>query len=88
MSKPRTWMLYGAAGHTGSVIAQHAQERGHRPLLAGRNASAIAAESEKLKLECRVVGLDDPAALVAALSNVDLGAECRRPVPPHGWSAR
>jgi short subunit dehydrogenase-like uncharacterized protein len=72
MSKPKSWMLYGAAGHTGSVIARHAQQRGHRPLLAGRNASAIAAQSEKLELECRVLCLDDPAALVAALSDVDL----------------
>ena len=72
MSKPRFWMLYGASGHTGSVIAQHAQERGHRPLLAGRNVSTITALSEKLDLECRVVGLDDPEALVAALSGVEL----------------
>ena len=36
-------MLYGAAGHTGALIARHAQQRGHRPLLAGRNGPAIAA---------------------------------------------
>jgi len=72
VSTPRSWMLYGAAGHTGSVIAQHAQERGHRPLLAGRNAPAIATVSEKLDLEHRAFGLDDPAALVAQLSGIDL----------------
>jgi short subunit dehydrogenase-like uncharacterized protein len=65
-------MLYGAAGHTGSVIAQHAQERGHRPVLAGRSAPAIAALSEKLDLEHRVFGLDDPAALGAELAGIDL----------------
>jgi len=65
-------MLYGAAGHTGSIIAKHAHERGHRPLLAGRNAPAIAELSEKLELEYRVFGLDDPAALVGELAGVDL----------------
>jgi short subunit dehydrogenase-like uncharacterized protein len=65
-------MLYGATGHTGSVIAEHARERGHRPLLAGRSAPALAALSEKLDLEYRVFGLDDTAALVAELADVDL----------------
>jgi hypothetical protein len=27
MSGPQSWMLYGAAGHTGALIAQHARER-------------------------------------------------------------
>jgi short subunit dehydrogenase-like uncharacterized protein len=65
-------MLYGAAGHTGSLIAQHAQERGHRPLLAGRSAPSITDLSEKLDLEYRIVSLDDPEALVGELAGVDL----------------
>ena len=27
MSGAQSWMLYGAAGHTGALIAQHAQQR-------------------------------------------------------------
>ena len=50
MSGARSWMLYGAAGHTGALIARHAHQRGHRPLLAGRNAPAIAALAEDLDL--------------------------------------
>src|SRR5580704_12873220 len=42
-SQAGTWMLYGAAGYTGALIAQHACERGHRPVLAGRTAPAVAA---------------------------------------------
>ncbi len=72
MSKPPSWMLYGAAGHTGSMIARHALERGHRPLVAGRSAPTITALSEELDLEHRVLGLDDPPALRAALDDVDL----------------
>jgi short subunit dehydrogenase-like uncharacterized protein len=72
MSRDRTWMLYGAAGYTGALIAQHARERGHRPLLAGRTAASVTTLAEKLDLPHRAVTLDDPAALNAALADVDL----------------
>ena len=65
-------MLYGAAGHTGALIAQHAHRRGHRPVLAGRSAPTITALAEHLHLPHRAVSLDDPAALDAALADVDL----------------
>lgn len=71
-SRARSWMLYGAAGHTGALIAQHAHQRGHRPLLAGRSAPAITALAERLDLPFRALALDDPAALHAALADVDL----------------
>ena len=66
MSQTGTWMLYGAAGYTGALIAQHACERGHRPVLAGRTAPAVAALAGQLGLQHRAVGLDDAAALNAA----------------------
>jgi short subunit dehydrogenase-like uncharacterized protein len=71
-SGTRPWMLYGAAGYTGALIAQHARELGHRPLLAGRSAPAITALAERLDLPHRVLTLDDPATLSAALADVDL----------------
>jgi short subunit dehydrogenase-like uncharacterized protein len=67
-----SWMLYGAAGYTGTLIARHARERGHRPLLAGRSAPAVTALAERLGLRHKVLALDDPAALSAALADVDL----------------
>jgi short subunit dehydrogenase-like uncharacterized protein len=72
MNGSQSWMLYGAAGHTGALIARHAQERGHRPLLAGRNAPAVAALAGHLGLPHRALALDDPATLAAALDGVDL----------------
>jgi short subunit dehydrogenase-like uncharacterized protein len=66
------WMLYGAAGYTGALIAQHARNLGHRPLLAGRSAPAITAMAESLDLQHRVVTLDDPAALRVSLAGVSL----------------
>ena len=72
MSGARSWMLYGAAGHTGTLIARHAQQCGHRPLLAGRNGPATAALAGDLDLPYFALALDDPAALNAALAEVDL----------------
>jgi short subunit dehydrogenase-like uncharacterized protein len=71
-SQPGSWMLYGAAGYTGALIARHARERGHRPVLAGRSAPAVAALAEQLGLRHRAAALDDPAALTATLDGVDL----------------
>src|SRR5580658_8430859 len=71
-SQAGSWMLYGAAGYTGALIAQHACERGHRPVLAGRTAPAVTALAGQLGLQHRAVTLDDPAALHAALADVDL----------------
>ncbi len=72
MRNDRAWMLYGAAGHSGSLIAQHACEAGHRPLLAGRSELTLKALARRLDLPYREVGLDDPIALRECLSDVDL----------------
>jgi short subunit dehydrogenase-like uncharacterized protein len=72
MSRSQSWMLYGASGYTGTLIARHAHERGHRPLLAGRSTAGITALAGQLGLPHRVLNLDDPAALSAALDGVDL----------------
>jgi short subunit dehydrogenase-like uncharacterized protein len=70
--QPGSWMLYGAAGYTGTLIAEHARQRGHQPVLAGRSAPAVTALAERLGLPCRELSLDDPVALTAALAGVDL----------------
>ena len=79
MSGAQSWMLYGATGHTGALIAQHARERGHRPMLAGRNVPAITALAERLDLPHRAVALDDLAALTAALADADLVLDAAGP---------
>lgn len=52
------WMIYGANGYTGELIAREAARRGHKPILAGRNAGRIAALATELGLESRVFDLD------------------------------
>ena len=41
MVAPR-WMIYGAYGYSGALLAEEAVKRGHRPLLAGRSAAKLA----------------------------------------------
>ena len=72
MSGAKTWMLYGATGYTGTLIAQRGLECGHRPVLAGRSAPAVSGLGERLGLPHRVLSLDDPGALEGALADVDL----------------
>ena len=63
------WILYGATGVTGRLITQTAVRRGHRPILAGRNAEALRRLAEPDGLTWRTADLDDEDAvgeLVAA----------------------
>ena len=73
------WMIYGANGYTGRLIAEEAARRGLRPILAGRNASAIEPLAKKLKLPVRAFALDNPAAVRAGLKDIGLVLHCAGP---------
>jgi short subunit dehydrogenase-like uncharacterized protein len=60
-----TFLIYGAAGYTGELIAREAQRRGLAPVLAGRSADKLAALASELGLERRVFGLDNPNDVMA-----------------------
>jgi short subunit dehydrogenase-like uncharacterized protein len=66
----RTFLLYGANGYTGELVAREAARRGARPILAGRNGAEVGALATELGLESRAFGLDDPAAVDAGLAGV------------------
>lgn len=66
------WMLYGATGYTGQLVAEEAVKRGHKPLLAGRSAAKLKPLAERLNLEYVAVSLDDADALAKAVSRVKL----------------
>ena len=53
------WMLYGANGYTGALIAEQAAAQGLRPVLAGRNRAAVEGLAARLGLESRVFDLAD-----------------------------
>jgi short subunit dehydrogenase-like uncharacterized protein len=54
------WMVYGANGYTGELIAQVAKRRGLSPILAGRRADAVAAVADKLGMQHRVFDVAHP----------------------------
>jgi len=45
-----SWLLYGATGRTGTLIAEEAVARGHRPVLAGRDPDRLRRLAERLDL--------------------------------------
>jgi short subunit dehydrogenase-like uncharacterized protein len=66
------WMIYGANGYTGALVAEEAVRRGHRPLLAGRNAQKLEALGKRLGLPWVAFALADAPALARALLGIDL----------------
>ena len=47
------WIIYGANGYTGELIAGEAKKRGAHPILAGRDAAKIAKLATDLSLPQR-----------------------------------
>lgn len=73
------WLIYGASGYTGELVARLAVVRGERPFLAGRGADRVGTLAAELGLEHRVFRLDDPDGLRARLDGVDVVAHCAGP---------
>ncbi|HEY7378624.1 MAG TPA: saccharopine dehydrogenase NADP-binding domain-containing protein [Steroidobacteraceae bacterium] len=73
------WLLYGANGYTGELIAREASGRGQRPILAGRSAAAVERLARELGCEWRSFALDDANALAAGLAGISLVLHCAGP---------
>jgi short subunit dehydrogenase-like uncharacterized protein len=76
---PAPFLIYGASGYTGELIAREAASRGQRPILAGRSPETISPLAAELGLEARVFGLDDARALDRGLLGVALVLHCAGP---------
>lgn len=74
-----TWLLYGANGYTGTLVARLAAARGERPVLAGRSAAKAGPLASELGLELRAFGLGDPDAIRRGLDGVTAVAHCAGP---------
>jgi len=73
------WMIYGANGYTGELVAREAVQRGWKPVLAGRNQAALIQLAEELKLEFRVFTLDDAADIAENLRDCRAVLHCAGP---------
>jgi short subunit dehydrogenase-like uncharacterized protein len=73
------WLIYGANGYTGALVARLAVERGLRPILAARNATQLIVEANGLGLPHRTFTLESPAALDQGLDGIDVVLHCAGP---------
>jgi short subunit dehydrogenase-like uncharacterized protein len=74
-----SFLLYGANGYTGGLVARLAVERGLRPVLAGRDRAKIEPLAAELGLEYKSFALDDGAAIAAALAGFSVVLHCAGP---------
>ena len=72
-------LIYGAYGYTGERIARLAKSSSLAVILAGRNVDRLASLGEELGFGIRALGLDDPQALDASLSDIDVVLHCAGP---------
>lgn len=73
------WMIYGANGYTGRLIAEEAAHRGLQPLLAGRNQQAVSELAQGLGLEYRVFDVESVQQFAAQLEGIKLLLNCAGP---------
>ncbi len=73
------WMIYGANGYTGHLVAVEARRRGLLPVLAGRRAGPIEALAAELGLSARIFDLGDARSSAAALEDIAVVAHCAGP---------
>ena len=78
MADSRPWMIYGATGYTGELVAREARRQGLVPILAGRGARVTALAAE-LGLPSRVFRLTDAPAARRALDGIAVVANCAGP---------
>jgi short subunit dehydrogenase-like uncharacterized protein len=77
MSRP--WMIYGANGYTGELIAREAARRGLAPVLAGRSEAKVAPLAQELGLDHRCFPLDDAASARDGVAGMALVLHCAGP---------
>ena len=75
-----TWLLYGANGYTGTLVARLAVARGERPVLAGRSAGKIARAGRRARARASRVRAGRSGRDPARPGRRDRGGPLRGPV--------
>ena len=74
-----SFLIYGANGYTGELIAREAVERGLKPILAGRSQNKVEPLAKELDLTCRTFSLEDKKSLDYTLKEVEFVIHCAGP---------
>lgn len=73
------FLIYGANGYTGELIAREAVKRGMKPILGGRSQQKLEPLAKELGLICRTFALEDNTSLDYTLKEVDFVIHCAGP---------
>jgi short subunit dehydrogenase-like uncharacterized protein len=76
---PDAFIIYGANGYTGELIAREAIARGLKPILAGRNQPALEKLARELSCPSRIFSLDKPEEAARHLHDVRAVLHCAGP---------
>jgi short subunit dehydrogenase-like uncharacterized protein len=77
MSKP--WMIYGANGYTGELIAREAVRRDLNPVLAGRTAAKVEQLASGLGVQARIFDLENATGAKRCIDGMALVLNCAGP---------
>jgi short subunit dehydrogenase-like uncharacterized protein len=75
----KNFLIYGANGYTGELIARESAKRGLKPILAGRSLAKIEPLAKELDLTARSFSLEDKKSLEYTLKEVDFVLHCAGP---------
>ncbi len=75
----KTWMIYGANGYTGELIAREAKQRGLNPVLAGRDEKKVRALATELGFKSVAFDLSDTDHIGKHISGMHTVLHCAGP---------
>jgi short subunit dehydrogenase-like uncharacterized protein len=79
MATKPDWMIYGANGFTGGLIAREAKHKNLRPILAGRRERPIRELADQLDMPWRSFDVTEAPAAAASLTDIGLVLNCAGP---------
>jgi len=75
----KNFLIYGASGYTGELIAREAIKRRLKPILSGRSQAKVEPLAKELGLTFRTFSLEDKKSLEYTLKEVDFVLHCAGP---------
>ncbi len=75
----KNFLIYGANGYTGELVAREAARRGLQPILSGRSQNKIEPLAKELNLTFRTFSLEDKKSLEYTMKEVDFVIHCAGP---------